>query len=492
MKPLPADAESLLQAARVPHAAAPLAAAAPQLSVWDAVSIIVGIVVGTAVFLTPPLVFQNVAGPWEALGVWLLGGILCIFGALCYAELATAYPRNGGDYEYLSRAYGRWMGFLFSWAQLAVILTGSIGAMAYALADYGANLWPLSPGAKALVAAGAIAALSALNLLGLTVGKSAQNILTATKVLGLGGVVVAGLFWGQADVWLAADAPAKAMNMSFGLAMVFVLYAYGGWNDAAFIAAEVRNQHRNMPRALVLGLAAIAVVYLAVNAAYLGVLGFDAARESSTPAADVLQRAVGPWGGKAISVLVMISALGAINGMILAGSRVYATTGEDHRLFARLGKWNHRTVPAAAVVAQALFALGLVLAVGTTRGQGAIDRALGWVSLPPLPWAKYFGGFATLVAGTAPVFWVFFLLTGVSLIVLRIKDPDRPRPFTAPLYPLTPLVFCGTCIYMLYSSLTYAGALSLIVLVPLGIGLVLYAVAGGQRPNTEPYPSPSS
>lgn len=486
MKPLPADAESLLDSAHVerlkPTATAGITM--PQLSVWDAVSIIVGIVVGTAVFRTPTLVFQNVTGPWQALGAWLLGGVLCIFGALCYGELATTYPRNGGDYEYLSRAYGRWMGFLFSWAQLAVILTGSIGVMAYALADYGAHLWTLSSAAKAIVAAGAIVALSGLNLLGLAVGKSVQNLLTGAKVLGLGGVVVAGLVWGQADGWLPAEGPAELMGPGLGLAMVFVLYAFGGWNDAAFIAAEVRDQHRNMPRALVLGLAAITVVYLAVNAAYLAVLGFDGARQSFTPAADVLQLAVGPWGAKAISVLVMISALGAINGMILAGSRVYATAGEDHRLFARLGRWNHRTVPAAAVVAQALIALALVLAVGTSRGQATIDWGLGLVSLPPLPWEKYYGGFDTLLAGTAPVFWAFFLLTGVSLIVLRLKDPDRPRPFSAPLYPLTPLIFCGTCIYMLYASLDYARALSLIGVVPLVAGLVLYAAAGGKRPGS--------
>ena len=128
----------------------------------------------------------------------------------------------------------------------------------------------------------------------------------------------------------------------FGLAMVFVLYAYGGWNDAAFVAAEVRQPNRNLPRALLAGIAGITIIYLIVNAAYLSVLGFDAARMTSTPAADVLQQAVGPWGARAISVLVMISALGAINGMILTGSRVYATMGADHPLFAWLGQWNHR------------------------------------------------------------------------------------------------------------------------------------------------------
>ncbi len=162
------------------------------LGMWDAVSIIVGIVVGTAIFRSPSLVFQNVSGPWQALGFWLLGGVLCLFGALCYAELATTYPRNGGDYEYLSRAYGRWSGFLFGWAQLAVILTGSIGAMAYAFADYAAGLWQRPEHEKAWIAAAAVVTITLLNLLGVFFGKTLQNLLSSAKVVGLVGVVVAG------------------------------------------------------------------------------------------------------------------------------------------------------------------------------------------------------------------------------------------------------------------------------------------------------------
>ncbi|MFZ5829528.1 MAG: APC family permease [Planctomycetota bacterium] len=461
---------------------------APSLSLFDAACIIVGIVVGTSIFRTTPLVFQNTEGPWAALGIWLLGGVLCLFGAFCYAELATTYPRNGGDYEYLSRAFGRWAGFLFGWAQLTVILTGSIGVMAYAFADYAARLAPLSDANKAWLAAGAIVAVSVVNLVGLAAGKWTQNVLTVAKVLGLLGVIVAGLIWGSATNLAPSTDSMPSAGPGLGLALVFVLYAFGGWNDAAFVAAEVRNRERNLPWALFAGIAGITVVYLAVNAAYLAVLGFAGARESFTPAADVLTKAMGDGAGKAVAVLVMISALGAINGMTLAGSRVYAVVGEDHRIFAWLGRWNRRAAaPTGALLAQAAIALLLVLAVGTQAGRNAIDSALVRIHLAALPWNDYFGGFETLVAGTAPVFWAFFLMTGVAVFVLRATDGARPRPFRMPWYPLPPLIFCATCLYMLYSSLEYAKLLSLIGVIPLAIGLPLYWISSrrlvGQAPR---------
>ena len=450
------------------------------LGFWDALSIIVGIVVGTAIFRSSTLVFQNTSGLWQALAAWLLGGFLCLIGGLCYAELATTYPRNGGDYEYLGRAYGPWMGFLFGWAQLAVILTASIGAMAYIFADYGAKLWGLGPAATAWLAVAAVGVLSAMNLCGVVVGKSLQNVLTAAKVLGLLGIIAVGVTCGQAAQFSPGQIVSEQMSLgqtisNFGLAMVFVLYAFGGWNDAVFVAAEVRDQHRNLPLAILLGIAGITVVYLAVNASYLAVLGFDAARQTGTPASDVLAHLAGPWGGNATSILVMISALGAINGMIFAGARVYATVGEDHRAFALLGRWNTKAaVPAAAIIAQACIAISFVFAVGTTAGRAIIDGCLTTIGLAALPWQEYFGGFETLVTGTAPVFWIFFLLTGLSVFVLRIKDGSRIRPFRIPLYPIPPIIFSLTCIYMLWSSLLYARTLALLGAVPLLVGLPIY------------------
>lgn len=445
------------------------------LGLWDAVSIIVGIVVGTAIFKTPQSVFGNVEGPWQGLGCWALGGVLALIGSLCYAELATTYPRMGGDYVYLTRAYGRWVGFLFGWAQLSVILTGSIGAMAYAFADYAIALFAVDAQWTVWLAVSSVVALTVLNLLGVVFGKTVQNLLTGVKVIGLAGIVVAGLVWGG-DASLAATGPMTGPG--FGLAMVFVFYAYGGWNDAAFVASEVRNRRRNIPLALILGTGGIALIYLLVNAAYLWGLGFEGVRASSAPAADVAKLALGEWGSKAIALLVMLSALGAINGLIFTGSRIYVSLGTDHRVFALLGRWNSRRgAPFWSLVAQTAIAVLLIVLVGTKTGQNTIDQSLALIGLSPLRWAEYLGGFSTLVAGTAPVFWIFFLATGMSLFLLRLKDHDRERPFTAPLYPVEPILFCGMCVFMLYSALTYAKGLSLLGIVPLAIGLPLYFIS---------------
>lgn len=467
---------------------------APTLGLWDAVSIMVGIVVGTAIFKSPTMVFQNVSGPWSAMGIWLLGGLLSLNGAMCYAELATTYPRSGGDYHYLTQAFGRWMGFLFGWAQLAVILTGSIAIMAYAFADYGLRLLGQSAENSPLtlwLTIGAIVVLSVLNLLGVLFGKVVQNLLTVVKILGLGGLVIAGVLYAVLSGDAGASSPPEisASQPAWGLALVFVLYAYGGWNDTAFVAAEVRGQKRNLPLALFLGIGLITVTYLLVVMAFLWVLGFEGARATYAPAADVMRLALSrwgegasAWGERGISALVMVSALGAINGLILAGSRVYASLGSDHRLFHSLARWNQRRgAPVMALVAQGAIAVALVLAVGTQRARDAIDAGVSCIGLKGLPWDDYFGGFELLVSATAPVFWAFFLLTGVSLFIFRWKDGQRPRPFRTPLFPLPPLIFCGMCMYMLYASLAYAKGLSLIGLLPLAVGLPLYWLSNRGR-----------
>ncbi|TMQ33272.1 MAG: amino acid permease [Planctomycetota bacterium] len=312
----------------------------PQLSLWDAVSIIIGIVIGAGIYETTPLIFQQVSGPGLALGVWALGGLLSLIGALCYAELATAYPQSGGDYVYLTRAFGPWMGFLFGWAQLVVIRTGNIGLMAYVFADYAVRLWDFGQDAALIYAVLSVSILSFLNILGIVFGKGTQNLLTLAKVLGLGGILIAGFLAPQTSG--QATTAAGSQSGSIGLAMVFVLYTYGGWNDAALVAAEQRNRRRNITLALVIGTSAITLIYLLVNLAYLRGLGFEGVKASRAVAADVLERYFGSNGSRIMCLLVMISALGAMNGMILTGSRVYSAMGADYGLFAWLGKWHPR------------------------------------------------------------------------------------------------------------------------------------------------------
>ena len=452
-----------------------------RLGVWDGVSIIVGIVVGVTIFKAPPLIFSNVSGPWTGLAAWALGGVLSLIGALCYAELASTYPRAGGDYVYLTRAYGRLSGFLFSWAQLSVILTGSIGAMAYVFSDYAVGFWSdgNASSMSAWYAAGAVAVLTLVNGFGVLMSKGIQNFLTLAKILGLVAICVAGLMMTDFES-ASLTRPASESGMGFGFAMIFVLYAYGGWNDAAFVAADVRHPKRNISRVLLYGTATIILIYLLINAAFLSALGFEGLRASSAPAIEILEPLLGQWGGRAMGILVMASALGAINGLIFTGSRIYASAGEDHRLFERLGRWNQKLgAPLWSLGIQAAFGLSMILGVGTESGRSALDAVMVGLGLNPLPWERFGGGFDVLVAGTAPVFWLFFLLTGLSVFVLRRKDRGIERPFLVPLYPWTPIIFCLTSIYMLWSALDYARALSFIGILPLFIGLGLYALTNG-------------
>jgi amino acid transporter len=447
---------------------------AAQLGLWDVVSIVVGIVVGAGIYETPPLVFQQVSGPGPALAVWAVCGALALIGALCYAELASAYPRAGGDYVYLGRAYGPWLGFLFGWAQLAVVLTANIGMMAYIFADYAIRFVGNSPGDapgwEPAIAMAAVAGLTLLNLLGVAFGKRTQNLLTAAKVLGLGGILVAGFGWPAPQATAPTSAGADA---SLGFALVLVFLTYGGWNDAAFVAAEMRDR-RQIPRALILGTGAVTVLYLLVNGAYLSGLGFTAAQGTGTIAAAVLERPLGNAGGRAMSLLVMISALGAANGLIFAGSRVCAALGADHPLFAWLGRWSgRRGTPVGALLTQAVISLAMIAVVGSAFGRQSVNDALGRLGVEPLKWEGH-GGFETLLKCTAPVFWIFFLLTGLSVLVLRERDGAGGRPFRVPLYPYLPLVFCATCGYMVYSSINYAGKFGLVGGGLMLVGLPLY------------------
>jgi amino acid transporter len=403
--------------------------------------------------------------------VWALAGLLSLVGALCYAELASTYPRLGGDYAFLTRAYGPGVGFLFGWAQLAVILTGSIGMTAYLFADYAVSLWDAGPEWATGLAVLAVVGLTLLNALGVACGKRVQNLLTAAKVLGLAGILVTA-FKASAPVPTASAAPAVELSLAY--ALVLALLAYGGWNDAVYLSTELRDVRRNIPKALILGIAAVTVIHLGVNLAYLYGLGFEGVRASKAIAADLFKSAFGPAGAQAGALLVMVLALGMLNAQVMAGPRLYAALGADHPVFARLGRWHpRRGVPLTALLVQMVVCVGLILVVGSGVGQALLDSALTRVGVPPVPWDGH-GGFELLLRSTAPVFWAFFGLTALSLFVLRRKDRGIARPFAVPLYPVLPLIFCATCGFMFVSSLHYAGRLGLLGAGLLATGVPLY------------------
>jgi amino acid transporter len=431
------------------QSAAPTRPAVPRpvLSIVDAVALIVGVVVGAGIFKTPALVATHAGGAELFLLAWLAGGVISLVGALCYAELATAYPNAGGDYHYLRRAFGHDMAFLFAWARMMVLQTGSIAMLAFVFGDYALELLPIGSGGAALYAALAITGVSILNLLGVQQGKSAQKVLTTAKILGVLSIVVVGLIMAPPP---APDLPTpESPRMAFGLAMIFVLLTYGGWNEAAYISGEVRNVRRNMVWALLCGILLIVTIFMLANLAYLKGLGLSAMRGSDVVAADVMRRVAGQGGATFVSLLIAIAALGSMNATTFTGARSIYALGQDYRSLGFLGHWRgSRNTPANALLMQGSIALLLVLLGAWTRD-----------------------GFVTMVEYTAPVFWFFFLLAGLSLFVLRTQEPERPRPFHVPLYPLTPLLFCITCVYMLHSSLAYTGPGAVV-----GVGVLLVGV----------------
>ena len=327
---------------------------------------------------------------------------------------------EGGDYVYLTRRLGRKTGFLFAWCQLWIVRPGSIGAMAYAFAEYANRIWPRAEGgcgAYVLVtyAVGAIVALTAVNVWGVREGKWTQNVLTTAKVLGLTAIVAAGFLY----VAPAAAAPAPAAPSSgfpladLGLAMIFVLFTYGGWNEMAFVAAEVKEPRKNILRALLVGTLAVTAIYLLVNLAFLHALGLEGTRQTTAPAADVLALGIGRWAGQAISLLICISALGAINGQIFTGARIYYAMGTEHRLYAWLGRWNaRRGTPVCSLLVQGAITVVLAVWFGLNRN-----------------------GFEQMVMFTTPGFWFFLMLVGVSVFVLRRREPAVARPYRVPGYP---------------------------------------------------------
>ena len=409
---------------------------APTLRVVDAIALIIGTVVGAGIFRTPSLVAANASSEEMALLAWVAGGAISLVGALCYAELTTTFPHSGGDYHYLTRAFGRWLAFLFGWARITVIQTGSIALLAFVIGDYAARLVPLGSAGPAVYAALTIAGVTAINIVGTRQSKRTQNVLTAAELLGLVTIIGAGLFAPAAQGLGAAPPSGSITTSQIGLVMVFVLLTYGGWNEAAYISAEVRGARRNMAGILVVSIGIIAALYVAVNWAYLRGLGLEGMARSTTVGADLLQRVTGNLGAHLVSVLILVCTLTSMNAAVFTGARAAYALGRDHRAFAFLGRWNRRAgTPINALLVQAAIALSLVTIAGVRRH-----------------------GFETLVEYTAPVFWLFFLLTGMSLFLLRRREPRAARPFRVPLYPLTPLVFCVTSAYLLYASLVHTGA----------------------------------
>jgi len=424
------------------------------LDVRHATAVCVGMVIGAGIFRTSPNVAQSVMGSGTLFGAWVLGGILSLLGALCFAEMAAAFPHAVGDYTFLSRAYGRRLALFFAWSRFSVIHTGSMALLAFVCGDYLAQLVNFGPWSSPVFGVITVIVLTFVNLRGIRLGLGTQVGFMVLVLFGLTCVVVAAIWivmQGGAPLTSPSVSAAQEDHTAFGTAMVFVLLAYGGWSDAATLSSEMRDARRGIVLALVGGMTCVAVLYLAVNWGYLRVLGLDGLAQSQAPAADVMRRAFGRPGEFLIVFTVTTASVSIMNALLIVGARTTFAAARDLKGFARLGSWDVASgTPAHAMLAMGAVAILLI-------GFGTITR----------------GGFSTMVDYLAPVYWFFLSLSALAVIVLRVRYPEVPRPFRVPWYPVAPILFFLSCLYTLWASLAYVQIGALVGVGVLAVGGVL-------------------
>jgi amino acid transporter len=337
---------------------------------------------------------------------------------------------------------------LFGWARCTVIQTGALAAVAFVFGDYVNQLLPLGPNGPAIYAALLVLLVTGVNVKGTIESKTLQVVVTFIEVGAIVLIILFGLLGSPAAT--PAAPTIEPDTAALGIAMVFVLLTYGGWNEAAYLSGEVNNPQRNMAKVLVLGTCVLVLLYVLTNFALLSILGLDGLRASSAVAADMMKQVAGPSGSIVVTLAIIIAAISTVNATAFTGARVFYSISHDLRIGGKwMGSWNGRgKTPANAQIVQGAWTLMLI--------------AFG---------ASHPDGFSAMVNYTAPVFWGFMLLVALGLFVLRWRLPDQVRPFRVPLFPLTPILFVLFCGYMLYSGVMYAGQAGWIGLAVLAAGL---------------------
>lgn len=451
-----------------PPSAAP-AALPRRLGLWSATAVVVGITIGSGIFRSPASIANRLPGPVPLLAVWAVGGVLAMCGALTLAEVAGAIPRTGGFYVYLREGWGRLPAFLFGWAELVVIRAAALGALATTFAEYLFRLFGHDPGVAPYdtyvhwAAAATIAVVAAVNILGVRLVAAFINTTTLAKYGALLFILLLALFVGLPRTgghFTPAAPPGSSSTAAFGLALVSVLWAYDGWGDLSFAAGEVEEPRRNLPRALIGGTAAVIAIYLAANVAYLAVLPIEQIRTSKLVAADVAERLVGRWGVALISTTVVLSTFGSLSGSMLTNPRTFFAMAEDGMLLRGIAAVHPRYHTPWVAIALAA-ALGIAFVLVRTFEQLA----------------------DTFVTAIVP-----FYALGVAAIFPLRRRPDFDPPFRVPGYPVVPLLFVFSTVYLLANAIvdpsSRNGTLAVLGIILLGVPV--YYLAIGRRARAGP------
>jgi len=429
-----------------------------ELTTFDLTMIAIGSTIGSGIFLTPSAVAQALPAPLWILLVWVFGGLMALAGALTFAELGAMMPRAGGVYVFLQEAYGSLAGFLYGWAYFMVVNTGGIAALSIAFATYFCYFVPIGPGGVPMVAAAGIILVTAINILGVKAGGIFSDLFTLLKLAAIAGLIAVGLGWGSSSV---TDFTTRIGTLPHGLgsgltvAMVGVLWSYGGWQHATFTAAEARNPRHSVPRALILGSAAVMLIYLLTILAYMFLLSPAEMAASQRLATDAIAVVLGPAGAAIIAASIFISTFGTAGIYTLTAPRIYYAMAQDGIFFQRVARLHpkYRT-PAFAILLQSTWAIVLVL---------------------------FWGTFENLISYVVFTDWIFFGLAAGAVFVLRKKKPDAERPYRTFGYPWTPLFFITLAGWFVFNTLFEKPAQAWAGLAFLSLGIPVYLLWNRKR-----------
>jgi APA family basic amino acid/polyamine antiporter len=424
-----------------------------ELGLASASLLVVGGIIGSGIFFTPAEVSRALPTSTWILGIWVIGGVVAMAGALTFAELGAMLPEAGGPYVYIREAFGSMMAFLHGWMILLLIASGAIAAVALSFGNYLGRFIDVAPvGGPMGVAIITIVAVTALNVLGIKTGTIAANVFTVSKLAALTAIIVLGLSITPEIAAAPTQSPAAPpLFVGLSAAFVAVLFTIGGWQQTNMVAGDIRDPARNLPRALIIGVAIVIVVYLGANAAYLHVLGRDGLAASSTVAADTMQRLLGEGAARAITAGVMLSIFGFVNVALLTNARVIFALGRDGILFASAGRVHPRFgSPHVALVMLGAWSIVLLVA---TRGGNSLGQ---------------------LLSGVVFADWIFFGLAAAAVLRLRKSRPDLARPYRVAAYPWLPLAFVLCAAVGIASAWISAPKMSLAGTAMLTVGAGLY------------------
>jgi len=420
------------------------------LNKWDSIAIIIAIVIGVGIFRVPAEVARYLHSPKIILLAWFVGGLIVLLGALCYGELSSSFPKTGGNYIYLKEAYGPGMGFLFGWAELLVIHTGSVAAVSFVAAEYLRKFLGITTNLVKPIAICIVLIVSLVNILGLRYGKKIQNTLTAAKILAVVAIIAFGFLLQKGDISnfqkVSVGVGACSLSM-FALALIPILWAYGGWHENTFLSGETKNPTRTIPFALIAGVSLVILLYLAINFLYMYMVPVSKISGMPLIASEVLSRLSGASGAKILDLLIVIFSLGTINAMVITGSRITYAMSIDNPIFSYIGSINNKYA----------------------TPHRAIALAAGW-SIILIAW----GSFHKLLFFTGILVWLFFALAVFGIFILRRKFPNIQRPYKVWGYPVVPFAFILICIGLFINTLISYPTQSIVGLLILLSGLPIY------------------